>query len=206
MWWVYVVIGVVFLLFLILDLINYFSKKRKIVKMQASCYYKKFFKLSVNRISCNRNVIYYSRKPMHIRFDPSNFDIYKAQLVEVPVYSTDSKRTKKYLNTNFTIYLILMILGLVLFLVSLTFIILNSFFPDMLSFFDGNEVLETIKTIVTSYYTCTGCFLFALLFLIFMITNRSYKKFFVYYIPTYLNFINRSLYFEATKPIRINLD
>ena len=107
MWRIYVVISAAFLLILIIKLINHHFKKSRVIKLKAIGEYKKFFDLSIIKVQDNRGIIYYSNGPINIKYDPSNFDLYRTRLTEIPSYSYKENKDEKYGRTPFIIHLVL---------------------------------------------------------------------------------------------------
>lgn len=204
MWRIYVVISAAFLLILIIKLINHHFKKSRVIKLKALGEYKKFFDLSIIKVQDNRGIIYYSNGPINIKYDPSNFDLYRTRLTEIPSYSYKENKDKKYGRTPFIIYWVLFVLSFIVFALSLVWILLLNFAPESVEFLNIKS-LETLKEVFTSNYFCYGVGLFMILCLVFILCNRNYKKHFVYNIPVYLKMVNRAAYAEAMKPIYVKL-
>ena len=204
MWRIHIIASIIFVVVLVGKLIHHHARKQKVIKMEASGEFKKFFKLHFVKVPDNRGVIYYSNGPMNIKYDPSNFDLYRTRLTEIPCYSYEDKKTRRYGRGWRICYWLIFAVALVCFLLSLIWQILLKFAPDSVEFLNI-ESLETLKEVFTSNYFCYGVGLFMILCLVFMLCNRNYKKHFVYNIPVYLKMVNRAAYAEAMKPIYVKL-
>ena len=205
MWWIYIVAGAIFVLFLILKLVHHKVRSNKIVRMQAVNEYKKFFTLTFTKVPDARKVIYYSEGPMNIKYDPTNFDLYRTRMIQVPCYTYKEKKVKNFGLAWKIIYWIIFVLALLCCIISVVWQLLLKFAPGSIEFLNI-EALEMTKTVFTYTGFAVSMALIALLAIIFILINKSYKKLFVSYMQIYFRLINNEVYSESMKPIYVKLD
>lgn len=205
MWWIYIVAGAVFVLILILKLVHQKIRSNKIVRMQAVNEYKKFFTLTFAKVPDARKVIYYSEGPMNIKYDPTNFDLYRTRMIQVPCYTCKEKKVKNFGLGWKIIYWIIFVLALLCCIISVVWQLLLKFAPDSIEFLNI-EALEMIKTVFTYTGFAVSMALISLLAIIFILVNQSYKKLFVSYMQIYYRLINNEVYSKSMKPIYVKLD
>lgn len=205
MWWIYIVAGAVFVLILILKLVHQKIRSNKIVRMQAVNEYKKFFTLTFAKVPDARKVIYYSEGPMNIKYDPTNFDLYRTRMIQVPCYTCKEKKVKNFGLGWKIVYWIIFVLALLCCIISVVWQLLLEFAPDSIEFLNI-EALEMTKTVFTYTGFAVSMALIALLAIIFILINKSYKKLFVSYMQIYFRLINNEVYSESMKPIYVKLD
>ena len=148
MLWIHIIASIIFVVVLVGKLIHHHVRKQKVIKMEASGEFKKFFKLHFVKVPDNRGVIYYSNGPMNIKYDPSNFDLYRTRLTEIPCYSYEDKKTRRYGRGWRVCYWLIFAVALVCFLLSLIWQILLKFAPDSVEFLNI-EALEMTKEVFT---------------------------------------------------------
>lgn len=205
MWWIHIIASIIFVVVLVGKLIHHHARKQKVIKMEASGEFKKFFKLHFVKVPDNRGVIYYSNGPMNIKYDSTNFDLYRTRLTEIPCYSYEDKKTRRYGRGWRICYWLIFAVALVCFLLSLIWLILLKFAPDSVEFLNI-EALEMTKEVFTHRGFGFSMGLIAILALVFILLNLNYRKLFISYIPIYLKNVNTEVYKQAMKPIYVKLD
>lgn len=205
MWWIYIVIGVVFLLVLISKCASYSAKRKRTIQMDFKGIFKRYSTLTIQKVNDGRKVIYYSQGPMNIKYDPSNFDLYRNTLIEIPWYVMNEKKTNKFGRGRLVVYIILLVIFSVLFVLSAVGIILNNFYPEAIEFLN-TEALSFIIDYGFTYYFATGALACVLLTILFICLNRAYAKLFIYYMPSYLTTINNETYYKTMQPIYVKLN
>lgn len=205
MWW-YILIAVAFVIILVLKLAHYYTRKSFIVHLKAKDRFKSFFKMTYVKMSDNRKVIYYSNGPTNIHYDPTNLNMYKTGLIEVPYYVLSDKKKKLFGKGWLVLYSIFLIIFAVAFLLSLAIIICDWIDPNILSFANNYDWLVEAKKYVGNFYFCEGALALTLLAIFFIVFNVSYRHLFFNFIPYYLQMINGEIYYKTMQPIYIKLD